>query len=94
MFLTGDYATMQQIVKDSLQFELQPDTTRTIPLPDGTTMQNITHPTKLILVGPDRRVLGFYDPNLIEDVDRLRIRAKIAAERLVTGAGSANSKSR
>lgn len=78
-FLTGDYATVERIVMDSLKFALQPDPTRTIPLPGGGTMENITHPTRLILVGPDRRVLGFYDPNREDEMALLKARAKAAA---------------
>jgi len=78
-FLTGDYPTIEGIVLGSLQFALQPDPNRKITLPDGSTMENITHPTKLILVGPDRRVLGFFDPNRVADMEMLRVRAKAAA---------------
>lgn len=78
-FLTGDYATVDRIVRGSLQFALQQDPNTRIPLPGGGEMENIQHPTRLILVGPDRRVLGFYDPNRPDQMELLRARAKAAA---------------
>lgn len=77
--LTGDYATIERIVKGSLQFELQPDPSRTVGLPDGSKMANIIHPGKLMLVGPDLRVIGLYDPNRPEEMRTLLNRAKMAA---------------
>ena len=86
-FLTGDRATVDRIVHDSLQFALQEDPDRKIDLPEGGQMSNITHPTKLVLVGPDRRVLGFYDPNRQEDMDKLLVRAKLAAQSAASWTG-------
>lgn len=79
-FLTGEPGAVEKIVRGSLQFALQADPTRTVPLGSGATMQNITHPTKLILVGPDRKVLGFYNPNQEDEMALLKARAKAAAE--------------
>ncbi|MFN0133319.1 MAG: SCO family protein [Phycisphaerales bacterium] len=78
--LTGDQKDVERIVMGSLQFALAPDPERTIPLPDGTTMQNITHPTRLILIGPGREVLGMYDPNRPEEMATLSRRARRIAE--------------
>lgn len=78
-FLTGDQRDVERIVLGALQFALGPDPERTIPLPDGTTMQNITHPTRLILVGPKREVLGMYDPNRPEEMETLERRARAIA---------------
>lgn len=81
-FLTGDAAEVERIVRDGLQFALGPDEGRPVTLPDGSTMDNIIHPTRLILVGPDRRVLGMYDPNREEDMRTLEAKARAAARAL------------
>jgi protein SCO1/2 len=81
-FLTGDSATIHRIVRGSLQFLLQPDTSRTIQTADGRAMNNITHPTKLLLIGPDREVLGMYEPQSEDDLKRLEAKARAAARRL------------
>lgn len=79
-FLTGDEATVKRIVFDSLEFALEAEDDRPITLPDGSTMNNIVHPTKLMLIGPDRGVIGFFDPNSDEDMQMLEIKAKTAAK--------------
>lgn len=81
-FLTGDAAEVERIVRDGLQFAIGPDESRPVVLPDGSTMSNIIHPTRLILVGPDRRVLGMYDPNRDEDMRALEAKARAAAKAL------------
>jgi len=80
-FMTGDAATIKHIARDSLGFAVGPDTdpTRTISLPGGNTMGNIIHPSKLILVGPDRKVLGFYESNSLEETQKLLHRARAVA---------------
>ena len=80
--LTGDRPTLDRILTASLGFELQPDPERQVTLPDGSTMNNIRHPAKLLLIGPDRRVLGYYDHNDPQDVARLITRARLAAQQL------------
>lgn len=78
-FLTGDQETVKRIVHDSLMFELRPDLTRTIETADGGTMNNITHPSKLVLIGPDRSVLGMYEFAWEEEMAALTERARAAA---------------
>lgn len=80
-FLTGDEATVRRIVTDSLKFDISADTdgANTITLEDGSTMQNILHPTKLFLIGPRRELLDFYDPRDTADLERLIARARSAA---------------
>jgi protein SCO1/2 len=84
-FLTGEQAMVERIVRDALQFELQPDPSREIGTRDGSKMANITHPGKLLLIGPDLRVLGLYDPNDVEQMRRLVFRARRAGEALRSG---------
>ncbi len=81
-FLRGERAGVEAIVKSALKFELQDDFRVKIPLPDGTSMSNVVHPTKLLLVGPDRRVLAFFESAIPEDVDRLVERARAASAEL------------
>lgn len=56
-FLTGDEEAVRAIVS-GLGFALSKDASMPVALPDGATMSNIVHPTKLILVGPDVTVIG------------------------------------
>lgn len=81
-FLTGQRAMIERIAVDALQFLVQPDERVKIPLPDGSEMPNVIHPTKLILVGPDREVVGFYEYGFSEDMDELARRARAAAAQL------------
>jgi protein SCO1 len=83
-FLTGDRTVIEKIARNSLGFAVGPDTDpkKTIDLPGGATMQNIIHPSKLILIGPDRKVLGFYESSSLEEMQRLMHRAKAAAKSL------------
>lgn len=78
-FLTGDRQTTERIATDGLKFAISddPNDANIIALPDGSSMRNIQHPTKLILIGPDRSVIGIYDPYLQSDLDLLlsRLRA-------------------
>jgi protein SCO1/2 len=68
-FLTGNAKTVKHIVEDSLGLALEDDPDTLIELPDGSVMTTIIHPGKLVLVGPDRQVLGMYDYN---QPDRIR----------------------
>lgn len=83
--LTGPFEDVRSIVRDSLNFFVGEDTTRQIELADGSTMNNVSHPSHLILVGPERQVLGIY---LYYEADRmidLRTRARAAARVMQAG---------
>lgn len=84
-FMTGDLATVQAVANTSLGFLVGPDKdpANTITLPDGSTMQNIIHPSRLILVGPDRKVLGFYEASSLEETNKLLLRARAATKSLL-----------
>lgn len=76
--LTGPFEQVRSIVRDSLNFFVGEDASRQITLADGSTMNNVSHPSHLILVGPEREVLGIY---LYYETDRmtaLRGRARAA----------------
>lgn len=78
-FLTGPFERVRSIVRDSLNFHVGEDTSRQVTLEDGSTMNNVSHPSHLILVGPDRQVLGiylYYEPDAMLE---LRARARAAA---------------
>lgn len=81
-FLTGPQKEIDAIVKEALQFALKPDPAMQIPLPDGGQMANIVHPTKLLLIAPDRRVLGFYETNVPGEMEQLAARARAVATEL------------
>lgn len=81
-FLTGDQETVKRIIHDSLMFELRPDPSRTIETAGGGMMNNITHPSKLVLIGPDRSVLGMYEFAWEEEMNALAERARAAAAAL------------
>ncbi len=61
---------------DALMFRIAPDPNpaNLIRLPDGSEMANIVHPSRVFLVGPDRRVLGLYDSNHPQEIERLKQR--------------------
>ena len=78
--LTGEIETVQRWLNEGLllSIETQPDSP--IDLGDGTTMANIAHPSHLILVGPDSRILGLYPAFAPQEVDRLAERVKTASK--------------
>lgn len=57
--LTGQMSTVRRVL-DSLGLAIREDTTRNIALEGGGQMRNIDHPTRLILIGPDRSVRGMF----------------------------------
>src|SRR5690606_9297818 len=83
-FLTGDEATVRRIVHDQLGFDTREDPSEPIELQDGSggTMSNIIHPTRLFLIGRDRRVLGMYAYDSPEEMERLEAKARAAAAAL------------
>ena len=83
-FLTGDWETAQKIVRDGLGFLLRRDPDATTPMTGGAegTTYNVTHPGKLILVGPQRQVLTWADYNFENEVKAIENRARAAAATL------------
>jgi protein SCO1/2 len=84
-FLTGDFEAVRRVCLETLMFDLRQDESLPIEIEDGQTMPNIVHPAKLVLIGPDRRVLSMYDFNIPEDMDALRARARAAAQAVKKG---------
>lgn len=65
-FATGDPDYVAQLVYEGLKFHIRG---RRETLAAGETQ--LEHPTKLILIGPDRTVLGLYTYNNPEEIDDL-----------------------
>jgi|GEM_PF-1070803 len=80
-FLTGDAETIRRIASESLKFDISddPEESNRIALPSGQTMANIRHPDRMILVGPDRRLIGLYSPNFEDDRAALTARLRAIA---------------
>lgn len=69
-FATGDPSVVAAIVRDGLKFEIGDESLTA----EG--IRNIDHPTRLILVGPDRRVVGLYRYDDPDDIDALIAKLK------------------
>jgi len=80
-FLTGEPAEIARI-GDEMGFAIRANEEDRIPTADGGTMANLIHPTSLLLVGPDRRVLGRYGYQFDEEIDALAERAAKLANAL------------
>lgn len=74
--LTGDDAQVRRMVEEGLLLVIDKETTPEITLADGSTMRNITHPTRLFLVGPDLRVMEMYESG--NPAELARIAADVA----------------
>lgn len=79
VWLTGDPAVVGSVVSDSISFKVHDSADLTVMRSDGTKMAQILHPTRLILVGPDRHVLGLYAYNDPDAIDQLVKDATAAA---------------
>lgn len=75
-FLTGDRERVWSIVTDALHFELREMSENQITLANGSKMPNILHPTRFILVGPRRQILGLYSYGEPEQLAMLARRAR------------------
>ncbi|QYK46813.1 MAG: SCO family protein [Phycisphaeraceae bacterium] len=78
-WLTGEEAEIKRIVSESLKFELQDDPSRPITLADGSVMNNIIHPSRLFLIGPERQLLALYPFSDMSALDALKRRAESGA---------------
>ncbi len=70
-FLTGDPEQVRVLARESIGFELREQEDNRVAAPDGSLMNNILHPTRLLLVGPDRRLIGVYWYNDPAQIDQL-----------------------
>ncbi len=70
-FLTGSPEVVRGLVKQSIGFDLREQEDVQVQAPDGSAMNNILHPTRLMLVGPDRRLIGVYWYTDPAQVDKL-----------------------
>ncbi len=69
-FATGDPSIVRTMVMEGLKFDLGD------PSEDEDNGRLINHPTRLILLGPDRTVIGLYRYDDPDEVDRLIADAK------------------
>ncbi|MEM9064766.1 MAG: SCO family protein [Planctomycetota bacterium] len=69
--LTGDPIEVARIVEESISFEIRPDTTGALTGPGGEPVMNILHPTRVLLIGKDRRLLGTFSYTDPDDLERL-----------------------
>jgi protein SCO1/2 len=70
-FVTGDPEAVRELVRESIGFELREEEGVQVEDPSGAMMNNILHPTRLLLVGPDRRLIGIYAFNDADAVAEL-----------------------
>lgn len=70
-FVTGDPEAVRGLVRESIGFELREEEGVQVEDPSGAMMNNILHPTRLLLVGPDRRLIGIYAFNDADAVAEL-----------------------
>lgn len=70
-FLTGDPGEVQSLCEKQLKLGLRADPAQTVKLDGGKEMAFIDHPTRFILVGPDRHVLGMYSYAREDEIDLL-----------------------
>jgi len=85
-FVTGqgpsDQAQIDRLLGSVPGFRVERDSEQLIPLKSGTgEMPNIVHPVHLMLVGPDRRVLGLYPFSMPGQLDNLADRLRRLAQR-------------
>lgn len=76
VLLTGDDAQVRRMVEEGLMLVIDKENTSEITLADGSSMKNITHPTRLFLIGPDLRVMEMYDSGNPSEVDRIVLDAR------------------
>ncbi len=69
-FATGDPSVVASMVMDGLKFDLGD------PNDSEDAGRLINHPTRLILLGPDRKVIGLYRYDDSDEVDELIVDAK------------------
>lgn len=79
-FLTGDRAEVRRLCEQQFKLGVSIDTTRPIKTATGETMDFIDHPTRLILVGPDRQILGMYSYTDDQQIDTLIARVRRLAQ--------------
>jgi protein SCO1/2 len=78
-FAAADRAALAALSEGWLSLGLAPDPSRPIRLPDGTEMQNITHSSRFVLVGPDARVITMVSGTDHAEVGALARRVRRAA---------------
>jgi len=70
-FMTGSPDLVRGLARESIGFELREQDDVQVEGPTGAMMNNILHPTRILLVGPDRRLIGVYWYNDDEQIEKL-----------------------
>lgn len=78
-FLSADQETLDRIVRDAIGFDLSYKD-ELLDVGGGRQVRDIQHPGALLLIGPDRRVLGKYQYQWADDVSNLAARARVLAD--------------
>ncbi|MBX3359524.1 MAG: SCO family protein [Phycisphaeraceae bacterium] len=81
-FLRGEKRAVWDMLRSGLKFAIKEDASVPVTLSDGTSMANIVHPSKLLLVGPEGNVLAMYYFRDEEAIRALGARARALATRL------------
>lgn len=81
-FIGSDASTVKAVVEQGLGFALEEEKGARIDLGNGESMANIIHPSKMLLVSPEGKIVGMYRGMDEDDVSRLIARLKaISRER-------------
>jgi len=67
----GKTTLVRGLARESIGFELREQDDVQVEGPTGAMMNNILHPTRILLVGPDRRLIGVYWYNDDEQIEKL-----------------------
>ncbi len=83
-FAVGPAQDVYPLLEQGLKFAVGIDKNESniITLPDGSTMNNIVHPSWFVLVGPKGEVLGIYLASVPEEMASLKKRAADGARKL------------
>ncbi len=84
-FLRGEKRAVWDMVRSGLKFAIKEDAALPVALKDGSSMANIVHPPKLLLVGPDGRVLAMYYFRDEDAIRELESRARALSARTAKG---------
>lgn len=79
-FLTGDRETVRSLCEQQFKLGISIDPSRKIATATGGTMDFVDHSTRLILVGPDRQLLGMYSYTDEEQISTLIARIRKLAK--------------
>ncbi len=80
--MTAPQDEVRELLEEGLGLTLKSDASMTIPIPSGGTTLNVNHPTRLLLIGPDRSLVYAASYTRDEEIDLLVERARGVAASL------------